>query len=181
MFIFGMVLTTLSLICAPLPCHSAIELFSVNAYSDFSTNDLILIDLETHSISYFTYDEEFTPPSDEWDILLGNGHASGENGTELFGADFSLARLGVNVGVGEDLTTSYPGSSFTSFGYFNAWPTPSSGFLAFRTSLDLDSNPETTGDHYGFIDLAVGSITVNGFGFNSTPGETISTTAERHN
>ena len=99
----------------------------------------------------------------------------------ISGSTFSFLRNATNVVLVEsgvlidgNLTSLIPGTSFNSYGYF-APVAPGTRYLALQTSADLDQNPATTGIHFGFLQLDIGSMDVVGYGFGGLPGEAVTT------
>lgn len=78
----------------------------------------------------------------------------------------SIGLLGPGVTVDATLVSANPGSAFQQDAYFFSTPPLGTHYIGFQS-----------GTSYGFFEIGVGSMTVVGYGFESTPGAGIVTTA----
>jgi hypothetical protein len=136
-----------------------------------STPTFVSIDLDTETYQVGGY-------VSGWDFAIqtiSNGNPGFVQSTSGGSFGFSSSTVGL-LGAGVLVDATNPTGSFSSFAYFSGGiPTGTAYYFGFRTEADLDNNPATTGFTYGFFEFEVGSLTVKGYGFESTPGQGIVT------
>lgn len=124
----------------------------------------INIDTQDYLVNGFVSDYDF--------YISTNGSAMpysifGSTGNIIFClTPANVGLLGPGVTVDATLVSDNPGSAFQQDAYFSPAPPPGTHYVGFQA-----------GASYGFFQIGVGSMTVVGYGFESTPGTGIVTTA----
>lgn len=147
----------------------------------FGSGALLYVDFDTNttSSSFFSgYDFFFQVDGSANPYALIGALGTDQSFQSNDGLGLKTALLGEGVTADASLpgSPSYPVSAFAQYAYFPS-PSPSGQhYIAFRTASDLDQNPGTTGSHYGFFEVEIASLTVVGYGFESTPETGVTTT-----
>jgi len=164
---------------APQPAPGAvIELVRLDAWTDLSDDKALFIDIdaglwEVASIPVALnglWDIKFSHSNENQTWVSASGSTSGGD-VYQFACDtdsHQIEALGIGVGVHGEM----PYTTFQTDGYLDKnvnWPASTHAFIGFRRVAGEDSY------NYGFLEAEHGSVTVVGFGFQSSADTTATT------